>query len=337
MPSRACSPRATQSSRSRGREGAPRGDGAAAASAALASARADALPLTDDTLDSQAGRARAEADLREALTRDPGNAEARVLLAELLRRAERLDDADALLGGLAPAAAARGAALVEATARAAEARGLASGPSSSPRARSGERPLRRGRPRLRARRSPPRHRGEDERIRAVAACRDGAARLGEHLRRRGDAAAPSRRSRRLVAARPWAIEPALTQAGALVAARRRRAGGRDARRPAGARPQEPRASRRSSPTCASWPATRGGARAARAGAAPRRSRPRAAPRPRARGRARGARRSRRGRPRRDPRVRARRVRAGRPPRRWCSTRPRSRSTRAAPPPSGRTR
>lgn len=186
-------------------------------SAALRVARATVFQ-DDDTLDSQAGRARAEADLREALARDPGHAEARVLLAELLRRSERLDDADAVLAALSPAAAGRGAAL-EARARAAEARGLGvraeqlAAEALSESGRCGAADLAYA---LAGRRLAIAE--EDARIRAVAACRDGAARLAEHLRRRGDARGAVEALASMVAARPWAIEPALTRAGALVGA-----------------------------------------------------------------------------------------------------------------------
>ena len=187
------------------------------ASAPLRVARAAAL-LDDVTLDDQVGRARAEADLREALLRDPANAEARVLLAELLRRSERLDDADAALAGLEPAAAGRGAAL-EAMARVAEARGLGvraealAAQALAASGRCGAADLAyalAGRRRAVA--------DEDNRVRAVAACRDGAMRLAEHLRRRGNPRGAAEGLAPVVAARPWSIEPALSRAGALVAA-----------------------------------------------------------------------------------------------------------------------
>jgi hypothetical protein len=187
------------------------------ASAPLRIARAAALQ-DDVTLDDQVGRARAEADLREALRRDPANAEARVLLAELLRRSERLDDADAALAGLEPAAAGRGAAL-EALGRVAEARGLAeraealAAQALAESGRCGAADLAyalAGRRRAVA--------DEDSRVRAVAACRDGAMRLAEHLRRRGDPRGAAEALEPVVAARPWSIEPALSRAGALVAA-----------------------------------------------------------------------------------------------------------------------
>ncbi|WP_243338780.1 DUF3857 domain-containing protein, partial [Anaeromyxobacter soli] len=187
------------------------------ASATLRVARAVATQ-DDDTLDDQVGRARAEADLREALQRDRDDAEARVLLAELLRRSERLDDADAVLAGLAPQAAARGAAL-EAKARVAEARGLGvlaeelAVKAVAESGRCGAAGLAyalAGRRRAVA--------DEDARLRAIAQCRDGASRVAEHLRRRGDARGAAEALAPVSAARPWAIEPALSRAGALVGA-----------------------------------------------------------------------------------------------------------------------
>ncbi len=68
--------------------------GSASVLVAVADARDD-----DPTLDRQAGQARAEAALREALRTDPGHAEARVRLARLLRATERYDAADEVLAG----------------------------------------------------------------------------------------------------------------------------------------------------------------------------------------------------------------------------------------------
>ena len=91
-------------------------------SASLLEKRAEAFE-GDTTLDEAVARAREEADLREALARDPDYVEARVRLASLLVRGNRLDDADLLLSAQHPKAAARPAAL-EVRAQAAESRGL---------------------------------------------------------------------------------------------------------------------------------------------------------------------------------------------------------------------
>ncbi|HEY6098317.1 MAG TPA: hypothetical protein VIW03_02740, partial [Anaeromyxobacter sp.] len=90
-------------------------------SAAIRAALGEVL-AQDGTLDPQVARARAEAELREALARDAGHAEARLALAALLLDAQRLDEADEVLAGLGDAAG-RPAALA-ARARAADARGL---------------------------------------------------------------------------------------------------------------------------------------------------------------------------------------------------------------------
>ncbi|MFO0584855.1 MAG: DUF3857 domain-containing protein [Anaeromyxobacter sp.] len=184
-------------------------------SAALHAARADALD-GDPSLDEAAARARVEADLREALLRDPGNAEAMVDLASLLVRAERLDDADAVLAKLPAAAAARPAGL-EARARAAEARGLSERAEAllaqaGAGATCGAIDLAynlAGRRRAISR--------EDELAALRATCRGGRERLAHHLRQRGDPAGAERALRPTVEARPWDLEPGLARAAALVA------------------------------------------------------------------------------------------------------------------------
>lgn len=187
------------------------------ASAAIRVARADVLS-SDPTLDPQVAASRAETELREALARDPGHAEARIALAALLRSAGRLDEADEVLAGLEAPAAGRPAA-IEARARAADARGLAeraealaaealrAGGSCSALDLARE---------LAARRAAVD--SEDERARALAECRDGRERLAEHLRRRGDPRGAASALAPVVRARPWAVEPAFALSSALVAA-----------------------------------------------------------------------------------------------------------------------
>ena len=185
-------------------------------SAAVRAAHAQVV-AQDPTLDPQVARARAEAELREALAKDPGHAEARLDLAGLLVDAQRLDEADEVLAGLGDAAG-RPAALA-ARARAADARGLAERAEALV-----EEALRAGgscRALDHARELAARRRAlalEAARARAFAECRDGRERLAGTLRRRGDPAGAAETLLPLVAARPWAVEPALALAGAWVAA-----------------------------------------------------------------------------------------------------------------------
>ncbi|HVI96669.1 MAG TPA: hypothetical protein VM753_21795, partial [Anaeromyxobacter sp.] len=186
-------------------------------SAAVHAARAEAL-AGDPTLDDQVARARCEAELREALAGDPGDARDRLLLASLLRQTERLDDAEEALGALPAAAQRRGDALEE-RARVADARGLveqadalvrealdADGECSAADlgyAVAGKRGA---------------VAEEDARMRILSSCRDGANRLAAHLVRRGDPRRAAAALAPLVEARPWSIDPALARADALVAA-----------------------------------------------------------------------------------------------------------------------
>ncbi|WP_242395545.1 DUF3857 domain-containing protein [Anaeromyxobacter oryzisoli] len=178
-------------------------------------AAAEAL-ADDPTLDDRVARGRAEAELREALRADPGNAEARLLLAAQLRAAERRDDADEVLAALGPAAD-RPAALA-ARARAAQDRGLSEQAESLAfeALRAGSCDGASLALELAARRDDIGH--EDEAARAAARCRGGRERLAAHLRKRGDPAGERAALDPLVAARPWAIEPGLARADALVAA-----------------------------------------------------------------------------------------------------------------------
>jgi tetratricopeptide (TPR) repeat protein len=184
-------------------------------SASIRAARAEVL-AQDGTLDAQVARARAEAELREALAADPGDAEARVAMAFLLLDAQRLDEADEVLAALGPAAA-RPAALA-ARARAADLRGLAERAEAlvgeALRSGGGCRVLDHGRELAARRRALAL---EAARTRAFAECRDGRERLAEYLRRRGDPAGAAEALLPVVAARPWAVEPAFALAASHLA------------------------------------------------------------------------------------------------------------------------
>jgi hypothetical protein len=176
----------------------------------------------DPTLDDQVAQARAEAELRAALSLDPGHDAARIALAALLRRQGRLDETEELLAATpAPDVPRRGrdASLALARARLAEARGLLeSAEASAAQAIAGGagcRALELGRDLASRRRAVS---AEDERVRALASCRDGRERLADHLRRRGDPAGAVAALAPVVEARPWAIEPAVALAAAHVAA-----------------------------------------------------------------------------------------------------------------------
>lgn len=170
----------------------------------------------DPTLDDRVARARAEAHLREALRLDPGAAEARLRLAQLLRGGDRLDDADELLAGLG-AAAGRPAALA-ARARAAHDRGLAERAEGL----AGE-AVRAGGSCEAAEllRDLAGRRGDlarvDEALQVLRGCRGGRERLAAELRRRGDPQGAAAAVAPVVEARPWAIEPALALADARLA------------------------------------------------------------------------------------------------------------------------
>ncbi|HEX9051305.1 MAG TPA: tetratricopeptide repeat protein, partial [Anaeromyxobacter sp.] len=185
-------------------------------SAIVRAAQADAT-ADDPTLDAQVARARAEAALREALARDPGDAEARVQLAAILLAGQRLDEADEALAGLGDAASRPEALAIRA--RAADARGLAEEAEAlvaeAIAGGGGCRVLDHGRE-LAGRRHAVAL--EDARARALAGCRDGREKLADHLRRHGDPAGAAEVLRPLVAARPWAVAPAAALSDALVAA-----------------------------------------------------------------------------------------------------------------------
>lgn len=186
-------------------------------SALLHAARGDALG-GDATLDDAIARSRAEAELRRALELDPGDGEARLEAAEILRATQRADDADALLAGL-PETEARTPAGLVARARVALTRGLPeradalvaeslrAGASCDALALEYEQASHRDAV-ARA----------DEAVRALAACRGGQERLAAHLRARGDARGAAAALAPVVRLRPAAIDSALDRAAALVAA-----------------------------------------------------------------------------------------------------------------------
>jgi tetratricopeptide (TPR) repeat protein len=184
-------------------------------SAQVRLARAEVL-AQDPTLDPQVARARAEAELREALARDGGHGEARLALAALLVEAQRLDEADEVLAGLGDAASRPAALAVRA--RAADARGLPERAEAlleeALRGGGGCRALDHARELAARRRALAL---EAERTRAFAECRGGRERLAEHLRRRGDPGGAAKALLPLVHARPWAVEPALALAAAYAA------------------------------------------------------------------------------------------------------------------------
>ena len=192
--------------------------GSASVQVAVADARDD-----DPTLDRQAGQARAEAALREALRTDPGHAEARVRLARLLRATERYDAAEEVLAAIPAPAAGRPLAL-SARARCAEDRGL----SERAEALAAEAVAAGGscdaselalglalRQQALAR--------VDETLALAARCRGGREREARQRLRRGDAAGALAALEPYLAARPWDIDAGLQRAEALVAAGQARA------------------------------------------------------------------------------------------------------------------
>ena len=186
--------------------------GSASALVALADTRDD-----DPTLDRRVAHSRAEAALRDALRADPGHAEARVMLARLLRAAERFDDADEILSALAAPAATRPQALA-ARGRAAEARGLperaealaaealtAGGSCDAAELAASLAVRRQALARI------------EETSTLLARCRGGRERLAQQLRQRGDPAGAGAALDPLVAARPWDVDLGLSRAEAQVA------------------------------------------------------------------------------------------------------------------------
>jgi hypothetical protein len=184
--------------------------------APLHAALADALD-GDPTLDPQAARARAEAALRRVLARDPGEAEARIELASLQRRADRAADAEALLEPLAPPVADRSDALV-ARAEVARSRGAPEEADRLARAAADQgscAAMEQLHDSAAAREAVAE---VDALARALAACRGGTERLVRHLVKRGDAAGARAAAAPTGRSRPAAIEPALVRAALELAA-----------------------------------------------------------------------------------------------------------------------
>ncbi len=180
--------------------------GSASVLVATAAARLD-----DPTLDRRAAQTRAESALRDALKADPGHAEARVMLARLLRATERLDDAEEALTALAPPAAGRPLALA-ARARCAEDRGLlerAESLASEALAAGGSCEAAGLALGLATRRQALSRASEDARV--VATCRGGRERLARDLARRGDPSGAEASLVPYLAARPWDIDAALAE------------------------------------------------------------------------------------------------------------------------------
>jgi hypothetical protein len=185
-------------------------------SAAVLSARAEAR-WDDPSLAERIAHTRAEADAQAALAADPGDAIARLRLAELARSADRLDDAAALLDGLSEADAARPRALLT-RARVAQARGL--GPRAEQLA---EEARRTGGDcsalellfELAVRRDAIGQ--QDELVAALAHCPGGLERTAAHARRRGDLDGALKAANALVRASPARISARLSRASLLAA------------------------------------------------------------------------------------------------------------------------
>jgi hypothetical protein len=186
-------------------------------SPALLALRAE-VSAEDPTLDVQAARGSAEADLRRVLEADPADARSRLALATIQRTSERLDDAEETLAALPEAATTRPAALASRArlalarglaerASALAARALAEGGGCEALALSADAASRRGAVAA-----------LDEATRALASCPGGRARLAEHLSRRGDPRGAIEALAPVALANPTAIEPALALAAARVAA-----------------------------------------------------------------------------------------------------------------------
>jgi len=170
----------------------------------------------DGSLDEQIGRGRAEAALRAALAADPGEGEARLALADLLRRSDRAVDAAELLAAASGSLLRAGPALAL-RARVALERNLpeqAEALAEAARADGGSCEALRLLSEQAARRDAVRR--EEELVRALAAgCRGGRDRLVRLLEQRGDAAGALGLLEPVVRARPAAVGPAVQRAGAL--------------------------------------------------------------------------------------------------------------------------
>lgn len=231
--------------------------GSASVLVTLADARDD-----DPTLDRRVAQTRAESALRDALRADPGHAEARVLLARLLRAAERFDDADEVLSALAAPAATRPRALA-ARGRSAEARGLleraealaaealtAGGSCDAADLAASLAVRRQALSRI------------EETAQLLTRCRGGRERLAQQLRQRGDPAGALAALEPLAAARPWDVDLGVARAEALVAAGQPAAAARTVAALAELWPRSPRL-RTSLASALELSGDRAGARAAR--------------------------------------------------------------------------
>ncbi len=187
------------------------------ASAPLLLARAGTCE-SDPSLDEQMARGRAEAALRLALAGDPGEAEARLTLAALMRRSERSLDAEALLADLPKGPAGRPAALA-AQARVALDRGLAEQAEGL-----AEAALKAGGS-CDAQKLLADQAGRRDAVAAEAAlveglaagCRGGRERQVRLLEQRGDPAGVLEALAPVLALRPGQLQPALQRAAALAA------------------------------------------------------------------------------------------------------------------------
>ncbi len=184
--------------------------------APIRAARGDAV-VADSSQADRTARARAEADWREALRIDPGDAATRLTLAELALATDRLDDAEALLAALPADAAGRPPAkLVRARLlgarsfpEAADALALEAwqgGGSCAAAATVYEMASRRDAVAL-----------EDESTAALAGCPGGAERRAEHLRLRGDLAGAETQWTAIARAAPARVDARLSLARVLVA------------------------------------------------------------------------------------------------------------------------
>lgn len=185
-------------------------------SAPLRAARGEAHAV-DATLDEQLARGRGEAELRAALAADPGDADARLALADLVLRADRASDAEQVLAGLPEAVARRPAALA-ARARVALGRGLpeqAEALAEAADGAGGSCDALRLLAEQAARRDAVAR--EEALVRTLAGCRGGQDRLARLLEQRGDAAGLLQLLEPARLARPLAVGPALQRAGALAA------------------------------------------------------------------------------------------------------------------------
>ena len=189
---------------------------AAPGSASLLVAAA-AARIDDPTLDHRIAQTRAEAALRDALKADPGQAEARIMLARLLMATERLDDADLVLAALEAPAASSPAALAT-RARCAEERGLSERAEElASLAATGGRSCDAADLALAlASRRQALSRAHDD-LQLVASCRGGQERLARELARQGDARGAGAALGPYLRARPWDVDAALAYGETLIA------------------------------------------------------------------------------------------------------------------------